>query len=108
MELIEKRKIIDRTNYCLDWCKKNNRAWDKDIMIHFFERTIDKINDMPSFDSEKLNRINGCWEWVYDYDVESYGYECSLCGWGHDEADISMNYCPRCGAKMENSKEQTK
>lgn len=103
MELVEKKKVINKVNMAIRYleCK----AVDRNSLIGYLKRCVEKIERMPTFDSEELKMFHtkGRWEWVYDYDIESYGYECSFCGWGHDEADISMNYCPNCGAKMENA-----
>lgn len=59
------------------------------------ETCITVLEDAPTIDPESL-RPTGHWE-ESEYD----GYLCSECGWGDEEGDPSMDYCPNCGAKME-------
>ena len=63
------------------------------------------ISDMPKENVQSVK--NGYWEEVTDYggwgDIH---YRCSVCGeeWYLEDGkpkDNNMNFCPRCGAKMD-------
>ena len=59
------------------------------------------IENAPTIDPEDL-RHKGEWEWTEDgeADFEQY-WVCSCCG---EKDYIEENYCPNCGAKMEDAK----
>lgn len=61
------------------------------------------IKDMPTIEAEPVK--HGRWEIIVDdYDCEMM--KCSCCGsefydGDNDTVDCMLNYCPNCGAKME-------
>ena len=59
------------------------------------------INDMPTIQSEP-ERKKG--KWIDSRDVS---WMCSECGKWLDvlQGDVDMNFCPNCGAKMEEEEE---
>lgn len=67
------------------------------------------IADIPSADVKPVKR--GYWEEVIDYG--GWGdthYRCSVCGeeWYLEDGkpkDNNMNFCPRCGARMDGGEE---
>lgn len=66
---------------------------------------MDFIDAIPAADVQPVKR--GCWEEVTDYG--GWGdthYRCSVCGeeWYLEDGkpkDNDMNFCPRCGARMD-------
>lgn len=66
---------------------------------------FDEIDTMPASDVQPVK--HGYWEEVTDYG--GWGdthYRCSVCGeeWYLEDGkpkDNNMNFCPRCGAKMD-------
>ena len=66
---------------------------------------FDKIDTMPASNVQPVK--HGYWEEVTDYG--GWGdthYRCSVCGeeWYLEDGkpkDNNMNFCPRCGAKMD-------
>lgn len=68
-----------------------------DYMADEYYVRVRDIENAPTVDAEPVR--HGHWEWDGDY-------ICSNCGErGHRN---KWNYCPNCGAKMDESKEQTK
>jgi hypothetical protein len=61
------------------------------------ESVLDEIRKAPTVDAEPVKR--GHWIHHRDWGVDGEcPVECSECGMGED---YEMNYCSRCGAKME-------
>ena len=66
---------------------------------------FDEIDTMPAADAQPVK--HGYWEEVTDYG--GWGdthYRCSVCGeeWYLEDGkpkDNNMNFCPRCGARMD-------
>ena len=85
----EKMKIVIE-NYFKDTCDINTSI--KEAFIKGFEIGVEKGQSLKS------ERQIGCW--TYDMKDEYWGdwYICSVCG----HSSIKNNYCPNCGAKMEN------
>lgn len=64
-------------------------AYDKAMII-------DLVDEQPTVDAERHGR------WI-DHKYKEYPigrYECSVCGAKHD---MEWDYCPNCGAKMDES-----
>ena len=64
------------------------------------EALKDALSRVPAVDAEPVR--HGKWE----YDVETAGFKCTECGkriWGMtlEIASGDINYCPKCGAKMD-------
>lgn len=90
VRLIDGNALIDVNAWTTkQYSKEEFAAWIDGIK--FME---EKIKHAPTIDPESL-RPTGHWE-ESEYD----GYLCSECGWGDEEGDPSMDYCPNCGAKM--------
>ena len=70
---------------------------------------FDEIDTMPASDVQPVK--HGYWEEVTDYG--GWGdthYRCSVCGeeWYLEDGkpkDNNMNFCPRCGARMDGDKD---
>lgn len=68
------------------------------------ETCIAFLDDAPTIDPETL-RPKASWEPAMPYDY--VWFKCSHCGcvistdWGENDPDFRWNYCPNCGAKME-------
>ena len=65
------------------------------------------IRPAPTIEAEPVR--HGRWETIEDYDGDCI-YRCSVCGeeWtliAGTPKDNNMNYCPRCGAKMDGGAE---
>lgn len=96
-EYIEKETLMKRLNDFNEWCK--------DGRLQGTVFAIDVIKDIPAADVQPVE--HGCWEEVTDYG--GWGdthYRCSVCGeeWYLEDGkpkDNNMNFCPRCGAKMD-------
>lgn len=62
-----------------------------------------QIEAMPTIDPENL-RPQGKWIPYHEADFgwDEYGRYCSRCKWKVEDDDIrfSMDYCPKCGARM--------
>lgn len=83
-----------------------NVALDEDVWINKGLRIA--IRDIKAIKAADVQRIkHGYWEEVTDYG--GWGdthYRCSVCGeeWYLEDGkpkDNNMNFCPRCGAKMD-------
>ena len=86
---------------------------DKEIAIQtiidnytcYFPNVTDAVRKMPAADVQSVK--HGYWEEVIDYG--GWGdthYRCSVCGeeWYLEDGkpkDNNMNFCPRCGTKMD-------
>lgn len=84
------------------------RLIDADKILYFKGKDIigkdaymtqkDVIDEMPTVDARPIR--HGHWERLY-----ANNYKCSVCGsWWTDDGDtylIEFNYCPNCGAKMD-------
>lgn len=87
-------------------------ADETDCDIAVLPDVADLIREAPAVSPEGL-RPNGHWQGEGDgywdgelvYDV----WECSECGYciddGTDDPALLPNFCPRCGARMEDSKD---
>lgn len=81
MRLIDADALIP--SYAVAYSMTNNR-W------HMYVN-IETINSAPTIDAVEVK--HGHW-------IDCDGYrECSRCGWLH--AHNRLNYCPICGAKMD-------
>lgn len=68
------------------------------------KKVFDTIIDVqPTVDAER----HGRWIWHDVNGVAFYVKECSVCGYDHALSNNYL-YCPNCGAKMDESKEQSK
>lgn len=68
------------------------------------EDLIIKIDAAPTIDAEPV--VHGRWEVMLDYPGNDGVFVCSNCkeAWilnGGTPAQNNMNYCPRCGAKID-------
>jgi len=59
---------------------------------------LGEIDDMPTADVQEVKR--GLW--IEEERPTCYVYRCTACG---DEFDAPYNYCPNCGAKMDEVEE---
>lgn len=70
--------------------------YDRDLILHYTD-----VEMAPTIEAEPVKR--GKWIYNEKYPNAHYGFlECSECEqrlWVR--YDIPINYCPRCGAKME-------
>ena len=83
MTLIDKAALLNRI--------ATEVHYDSEHSLEMYAKLLSEINDAPAVDAEPVR--HGHW-------IKRGGwYWCSECGdhWGDDGA----NYCPNCGAKMD-------
>ena len=70
-----------------------NRYFDRKVVL---AKAQDAVNNMPTIDPVKHGR------WITtEYNDGSVLCECSYCGHGRPRDGLPINYCPNCGARME-------
>lgn len=97
-ELVKRFKIIANDN----WNKQTPTSWGA-----AFSDAIEIVDEQPTIDPVKHGR------WEKDSDTAFY-WRCSECGcylfWRKEDYllrhEDEPNYCPNCGAKMEESDEE--
>ena len=95
MRLIEADELRNRFQNLSydDWNQGVSTSW-----AEAYSEFADMIDDMPTVEAEPIR--HGHWEKLY-----TNNYKCSMCGsWWADDSDaylIEFNYCPNCGAKMD-------
>lgn len=68
---------------------------------------VDLIDNQPTIDPESL-RPRSYWEDVYQTGPCSFSGRCHACGVRNDIPPVEQAYyCPNCGAKMEDKKDET-
>ena len=89
--------VIDyiRTKYISVYNRRDkcNQFWAD--TIRYFEKRINKLDD---YDFEPVR--HGYWEQGDIYDM---GDVCSLCQYDSHREPCTYNYCPNCGAKMDDN-----
>lgn len=74
------------------------------------ESAYDALENLPAADVAPV--VRGKWKRVVDFTgVEAFGFKetvvvgwgCNVCGYEVDVSEGSFNFCPNCGAKMEES-----
>lgn len=95
MRLIEADELRNRFQNLSydDWNQGISTSW-----AEAYSEFADMIDDMPTVEAEPVR--HGHWKKLY-----TNNYKCSVCGsWWTDNGDtylIEFNYCPNCGAKMD-------
>lgn len=79
-----------------------NRQMAIDIAYKYRADIIaEEIEDLPAAQSESKTG-----KWIEAYDpFNRISGRCSVCGWEahlYEDDVVGMNYCPNCGAEMEN------
>lgn len=89
MELIEVDNLRDDI--------LNNSDYDNDTINHF----LDIVDSQPTVDVEPVRR--GKWILERKQDGTPYCFHCSVCDndFHHIGIEVAYDYCPNCGAKME-------
>lgn len=106
MRLIDADKLIEETQEHIDewngW--EDTRGGMKIIQ--------EVIREMPTVDAEPIR--HGHWIPLYPHDAPITNlYKCSVCGLGYEDDDTDCevyypwNYCPHCGAKMNEVNDET-
>lgn len=108
-DLISKTEALIKIRGCypsLPILKKNRKTWQEEYEGYI--KAYEIIQGLPTVEPKTGHWIGTEYDGYADgypvYDV----YECSECGMEYDATDdgeITHNYCPNCGAKMERSKE---
>ena len=107
-EYIEREPIIEEMQSLIDNVSRNfPRATETELIIlkGKYEAFMEYIKEQPAADVQPVKC--GYWEEVTDYG--GWGdthYRCSVCGeeWYLEDGkpkDNNMNFCPRCGARMD-------
>ena len=101
------KKVLDGLRHCLPATKEDG-ILTCDTCPYYrcgdgFSLSAELVNDMREL--LEAQRNEGHWIEKEDYCMDTY-YDCSVCGesWTTIEGtpwQNGMNYCPHCGAKME-------
>ena len=93
MKLIDADELRKRMYHDAFETDSDMQKWDGGCWIRYkmFENAIE---DAPTIKAEPVRR--GRWE-----DMDYVFSKCSLCGCIVDTLNNAANYCPNCGAKME-------
>ena len=72
--------------------------------IYGIETVLEYAENLPAADVTQVR--HGHWELHGNDDDLAASFFCSLCGWNMDEDEYldrwsHLNYCPNCGAKMD-------
>ena len=103
-------RLIDADALLKEWneaIKKMSQTADGACPVDFAE-VISAVSKQPTINPEDL-RPRGCWvgegDGYADGELVFDVWYCSECGCciddGTDDPDMLPNYCPNCGAKME-------
>lgn len=83
--------------------------YDSERPLEMYAKLLSVVNDAPTVDAEPVRHGR----WIEGNNFHWYYNSCSCCGYTRT-TDIKSNgwnqwkYCPMCGAKMDESKEQSK
>ena len=100
-----KQRLIDATpieNKLTKWAEELSRDFDDRDELNGVYSCLSEIQSAPTIDPESL-RPHG--KWVKDQ--FSYQYLCTNCKMTLPEWLGVFNYCPGCGAKMEDNTYET-
>ena len=86
-------RYIDADKMREDWLENGENEY-----VYDTNAVLDSIDAQPTADVVEVR--HGYWENRYN---EEYKYRCSLCDGGSDRCS---DYCPNCGAIMENKDEE--
>lgn len=100
MDLIERNVLLAELRMSCKWHAENSRE------LSLLQRDINIVMEQPGIDAEPVR--HGKW---WRYPLEQLGFpehvymmrQCSECKKVFDQ---KWNYCPNCGAKMNNVKEK--
>ena len=92
-ECIEREAIIEKLNEIggCDASDDFSKGWDKAI-----DAAIEAVEKLPAADAAPVK--HGHWEEIRDAYGQLEGWMCKKCG---REMKAKENYCPNCGAKMD-------
>ena len=101
MRLIDADALKDRFKLRIDWLKKDVHDECSKGLFWGAETDVDLIDEMPTVDAEpvrhaKVVTVTGRYHMMHQ--------ECSYCG-GELRWKEYPIYCPNCGAKMDEGKE---
>lgn len=96
MRLIDADELLEKAEYISTGFKSRG------MQVCFHGVTAATIENAPTIDPESL-RPTAHWKCLGEADALNYGgtyaaLDCSRCGW---RVRCKSDYCPRCGAKME-------
>lgn len=96
-EYIERAELLKKQYNASNFCSPELAEMAVDVR---------DIEDAPAADVAPVR--HGKWEYCTDAKMLKECYMCSACGNPRYEryAFADFNYCPRCGAKMRNDKEE--
>ena len=106
MDYLNRKKLIEALKqHCDDVLHTKVSSHTKIIYSLAFSHCIDRIKIETPADVAPVAR--GMWIHEKDPDWRGGGYtKCSVCNYGYADGaylDVEdFNYCPHCGAKMEN------
>ena len=98
----EAEKYEECYKYCGDCEAYNKEKYHCPKFCKVIKETVKEI--------EENNNIKGKWEMTYkgkrkDVNtglmISAYNCKCSVCGWETGNQGTRFNYCPNCGAKMD-------
>ena len=95
---LPKGDLISRAD-AIEAVESNKSDWNNDYNRPI-EKDIQTLKALPSADA-----VHGEWK-VVEVKNGEYWNTCSLCQctWANDEGMLDWNFCPNCGARMENTK----
>lgn len=88
--LIDANALKDRFKLRLDWLKLDVHDEYTKGLYHGCDYDITLIDEQPTVDAVEV--VHGDWLGVGNM------YMCTVCD---EQAYVSTNYCPNCGAKMD-------
>ena len=90
-KLVRLSDVIETVeNQCID----GNIWGNENLTLIDASKTVDELSDIPAVDAVEVQ--HGRWIWDgYNYD---YPWQCSKCGYFEGS---QKNYCPHCGACMD-------
>lgn len=98
-EKLVKRKAV------LNTLNRMDKALDTDRTVETYKELLEEcFKVLPTVDAQPVIHA----EWVHQYDDYFDWWECENCGYGSEGemqwikgVELRTNYCPNCGAKMD-------
>ena len=82
---------IKHLSYKIAYCKSTWATWADRVNVDALELAVRALG--------KPEQKTGTWQWSFN--GKAILIQCSECGLHYDSWAAGFNYCPNCGAKME-------